>query len=525
MIYLVGAGPGDLGLLTLRGYEVLRRADVVIYDRLVGEGILALIPANAERIDAGKSSGSHTLSQREIEAVMIERARENKNVVRLKGGDPFLFGRGGEEAEAIINAGLKFEVVPGVSSALAVPSYSGIPVTHRDYCSGINVFTAHDKNNLIPDFTNTTSIFLMGISHAKELQYKLMLTLQPETECAIIENGTTSSQRTIRTKLCELHDAVVKNNINPPAVIIVGKTASLNLDWRNNLPLHDKRIIITRPEERASKLAGMLRDLGAEVILLPTIKTSIIHDALDNANISGYDWLGFTSVTGVNAFFELLSENNRDIREIGNAKIAAIGQATKDALKSHGLKVDYMPEIFDGKHLAEGLAKLCLQNAGHSDNDGTPEIYDGQHDAEGLVKICTGNFIHDETQRSFENRDTDENDGKKSSASTVKILMLRAENGTPEINNTFRNYGIIVSEICIYRTDYVKLVHVPKFADKIIFTSSSTVKGFCASVNDMREVECVCIGVQTAKEAESQGFHNIRIAEQATIESVVAACT
>ena len=468
MIYLVGAGPGDLGLLTLRGYEVLKRADVVIYDRLVGEGILALIPANAERIDAGKSSGSHMLSQREIEAVMIEHARENKNVVRLKGGDPFLFGRGGEEAEAIIKAGLKFEIVPGVSSAVAVPAYSGIPVTHRDYCSGINVFTAHDKNNLLPDFANTTSIFLMGISHAKELQDKLMLTLSPETDCAIIENGTTSSQRTIRTKLCELHASIIREKVNPPAVIVVGKTASLNLDWRKNFPLNNQRIIITRPEERASKLAGMLRDLGAEVILLPTIKTSIIHNSLDGVKLSGFDWLGLTSVTGVNAFFELLAENDRDIREIGNAKIAAIGQATKDALKSHGLNVDFTPEVYDGKNLAEGLAKF---------GDG------------------------------------------------IKILMLRAENGTPEINKTFRNYGINVNEICIYRTDYVKLVHVPKFANKIIFTSSSTVRGFCASVDDMREVECVCIGVQTAEEARKFGFHNIRIAEQATIESVVRACT
>ena len=469
MIYLVGAGPGDLGLLTLRGYEVLKRADVVIYDRLVGEGILALIPANAERIDAGKSSGSHTLSQREIEAVMIERARENKNVVRLKGGDPFLFGRGGEEAEAIIKAGLKFEVVPGVSSAVAVPEYSGIPVTHRDYCSGINIFTAHDKNNLLPDFANTTQIFLMGISHAKELQDKLMLTLSPETDCAIIENGTTSLQRTIRTKLCELHASIIREKINPPAVIVVGKTASLNLDWRKNFPLSNQRIIITRPEERASKLAGMLRDLGAEVILLPTIKTSTIHNSLDGVKLSGFDWLGFTSVTGVNAFFELLAENDRDIREIGNAKIAAIGQATKDALKSHGLKVDFMPEIYDGKNLAEGLVKISKTN--------------------------------------------------------VKILMLRAENGTPEINETFRNYGINVNEICIYRTDYVKLAHVPKFANKIIFTSSSTVRGFCASVDNMREVECVCIGVQTAEEARKFGFHNIRIAEQATIESIVRACT
>ena len=425
-----------------------------------------------------------------------------------------MFGRGGEEAEAIIKADLKFEVVPGVSSAVAVPEYSGIPVTHRDYCSGLNIFTAHDKNNLLPDFANTTKIFLMGISHAKELQDKLMLTLSPETECAVIENGTTSSQRTIRTKLCELHASIIREKVNPPAVIVVGKTASLNLDWRKNFPLNNQRIIITRPEGRAQKLAGMLRDLGAEVILLPTIKTSTIHNSLDGVNLSGYDWLGFTSVTGVNAFFELLSENGRDIREIGNAKIAAIGQATKDALKSHGLKVDFMPQIYDGKNLAEGLVKLCTENSTLSVSNEIAETFDAKNQPESL---CGENS----RPKSFDGINHAEEFTKIDS----KILMLRAENGTPEINKTFRNYGINVNEICIYRTDYVKLVHVPKFANKIIFTSSSTVRGFCASVDNMREVECVCIGVQTAEEARKFGFHNIRIAERATIESIVRACT
>ena len=247
MIWLVGAGPGDMGLLTLRGREVIERADVVIYDRLVSDGILALIPGNAEMIDAGKSSGSHTLKQHEIEALIIDRARSGKNVVRLKGGDPFLFGRGGEEAEAIISAGLAFEVVPGVSSALAVPAYAGIPATHRDYCSGVNIFTAHDRNNLLPDFSRTTSIFLMGISHAKELQDRLTLTLNPDTPCAIIQDGTTSGQKVFRCMLGSLHDTVIENSINPPAVIVVGKVAGLNLDWRSNLPLNGRKIIITRP--------------------------------------------------------------------------------------------------------------------------------------------------------------------------------------------------------------------------------------------------------------------------------------
>ena len=465
-IWLVGAGPGDYGLLTLRGYEVLKRADTVIYDRLTGEGILSLIPENAERIDAGKSSGSHTMTQREIEDAIISCAREGKNVVRLKGGDPYIFGRGGEEAEAIMRAGLEFEVVPGVSSALSVPAYAGIPATHRDYCSGVSIFTAHDKNNLLPDFTRTTSIFLMGVSHAKELQEKLLDTMPADTPCAIIQDGTTSSQRTIRTILSGLHDAVQDNHITPPAIIVVGMTAGLNLDYRNKLPLNGKRIIITRPEERGKELSRILRDKGAEVILLPTISTHIIPNALDGVNISGWDWIGFTSVTGVEALFELLSKSGRDIREIGGAKIAAIGSATMEALRSHGLKVDYVPKVYDGRHLAEGLCELG-----------------------------------------------------------GKILMLRAENGTPDIEEVFIKYGIANRQVCIYGTRYVKLTRVPQYADIIIFTSSSTVRGFAASTGTLREAEAVCIGRQTADEAVRAGFTRIKIAEQADITSLVKACT
>ncbi len=466
MIYIVGAGPGDSGLLTLRGYEVLRRADVVIYDHLVGEGILAMIPESAERIDAGKFAGNHTMSQSEIESAMITLAMSGKNVVRLKGGDPYIFGRGGEEAEAIIRAGLDFEVVPGVTSAISVPAYAGIPATHRDYCSGVSIFTAHDRDDMIPDFAGATSIFLMGVGNSESLQERLLYEMSPDTPCAIIQNGTTSLQRTFRTTISGLSQTIASNSIAPPSVIVAGKTAALNLSWRGKLPLVNKRIIITRPQGRAEKLSAMLRDMGAEVILMPTIKTSTIHGSLDGVDLSGYDWAGFTSVTGVETLFEILAETGRDIRELGRAKIAAIGPATKDALKSHGLKVDYMPEIFDGQHMAEGLANFG-----------------------------------------------------------GKILMFRAENGTPEIQSAFIKYGIFADNICIYRTDYVKLSHVPSFADMIIFTSSSTVKGFAENVTDMRESLAVCIGKQTADEAMRAGFTKIRIAEQAAIEEIVKACT
>ena len=453
MIWLVGAGPGDYGMFTLRGFEVLKRSDVVIYDRLVGESILALIPENAERIDAGKISGSHKIPQNEIEELIIKYSKEGKNVVRLKGGDPFLFGRGGEEAQAIIDAGLEFEIVPGVSSAVAVPEFAGIPVTHRDFCSGINIFTGHDKNNLIPDFEKTTSIFLMGVGNSKEIQGRLTSKYSSETPCAIIENGSTSRQRKITTKLNSLHKSILENEIKSPAIIIAGDVAELNLDWRKNLRLKDKRILITRPEGRGEKLAQRLRDEGAEVILMPTIKTETIKNSLDGKNLSGYDWIGFTSVTGVESLFEILSETDRDIREIGNSKIAAIGEATKNALQSHGLKVDFMPEVYDVEHLAEGLAKFG-----------------------------------------------------------GKILMLRALNGA-KINFDF-------NEICIYEIKKLKLKHIPEYLDLIVFTSASTVKGFCENVKDMREVKIVCIGIQTAEEAKRAGFVDIIIADHATEDSI-----
>ncbi len=468
MIYLIGAGPGDSGLLTLRGHEILMKADVVIYDNLVGGGVLAMIPESAEKIDAGKIAGSHKISQREIENLIIEKAKIYKNIVRLKGGDPFLFGRGGEEAEAIIKAGLGFEVVPGVSSALAVPAYAGIPATHRDYSSGVEIFTAHDKNNLIPDFENSTQIFLMGVGNAAELEKKLLEKFSPETPCALISNGTTARQKLIKTSLKNLAKSAKK--INPPAVIVVGNAAKLNLDWRKNLPLNNKRILITRPAGRGEKLASMLRDAGAEVILMPTIKTSVIKNSLDKKKISGYEFIAFTSVTGVEAFFELLRNSNRDIREIGNAKIAAIGGATADALKNHGLKVDFVPEIFDLENLTIGLEKILTPS---------PQA--------ALSPLAMG---------------------------AKKILIFRALNGSAIKNK--ENF----EEIFIYKTDFVKLTHVPKDLDMIIFTSASTVKGFAESVKNFREVQAVCIGRQTADEAEKNGFINIKISKRAAVEEI-----
>ena len=471
-VWLVGAGAGDLGLLTLRAYDVLKNSDVVIYDRLVGDSILSIIPENSEKINVGKSPNKNSISQSEIQELIIFHAKQNKNVVRLKGGDPFLFGRGGEEAQALIKAGINFEIVPGVSSAFAVPAYAGIPVTHRNFCSGVNIITAHRQNN--PEKFQETMIFLMGVSEAENLSRKLIASgLNKNTPCAVIENGTTSRQKIVKSTIDNLYSSIQNANINPPAIIIVGEVANLNLDWRKNFPLRDFKIALTRPVERSENLARMLRNAGAEVVLIPSIKTEIINNSLDNKNISDYDWISFTSVTGVNAFFELLRENNRDIREIGNAKIAAIGEATSQAIKNHGLKVDFMPEIYDCENLAKGLANL-----------------------------------------------------------NGKILFLRAENGSQDIQKIMRLNKKIYDEICIYKTIYVKSSYIPENLDIIIFTSASTVRGFVYQIENQTEKfknsKVICIGKQTADEAKKFSFSNITTAQQATensiFESVLSVC-
>lgn len=468
-VWLVGAGAGDLGLLTLRAYEVIKNSEVVIYDRLVGDSIKSIIPERAEKINVGKTPNKQSITQTEIQDLIIFHAKQNKKVVRLKGGDPFLFGRGGEEAEALIKAGIKFEIVPGVSSALAVPEYAGIPVTHRDYCSGVNIITAHRRNN--PEKYQETKIFLMGISEAENLSRKLISSgLDKNTPCAVIENGTTSRQKIVKTTIEKLYSSIKGANIKSPAIIIVGEVAKLNFEWRKNFPLRNYKIALTRPIERSENLARMLRNAGAEVILMPSIRTEIIKNSLDDKNISGYDWIAFTSVTGVEAFFELLRENNRDIREIGGAKIAAIGEATSQAIKKHGLRVDYVPEIYDCENLAKGLLKLG-----------------------------------------------------------GKILFLRAENGSREIDSIMGLNNVSYGCILLYRLKYLETSFSPEDLDIIIFTSASTVRGFVNRTEKFRNSKVICIGKQTAEEAKRYNFINVTTAKQATeksiIESVLRVCS
>ncbi|MCR4817708.1 MAG: uroporphyrinogen-III C-methyltransferase [Fretibacterium sp.] len=473
-VWLVGAGPGDAGLMTLRAREILEDADCVVYDRLVGEGVLTFIPEGAERVDVGKSGGHHPIPQREIEAILLDRARLGKRVVRLKGGDPFLFGRGGEEAEALRAAGIPFGIVPGVTSALAVPAWAGIPVTHRGLSSALRIITAHSEKGGLPglDFEGLartkgeTLVFLMGVKNAGALCQRLMdAGMDSGTPAAAIERGTTARQRCVTGELGSLKALMEERKITPPAILVIGPVASLaeKLDWRASLPLSGLRVAVTRPRERAGRLSRMLRDAGAEVLEFPCIATEVLSGALPP--LAGFDWVGFTSVTGVQALFTRLAREERDIRELGSAGIAAIGPATAEALRLCGLRVDFMPEVYDGAHLAAGLA---------------------------------------------------ERGGR--------MLLLRAEKGSPELTDLLRERGADFSEVPLYRTHYVK-ASLPEDLDMAVFTSASTVRGFaaCAPEGGFAAVKAVCIGVQTARAAEEAGFEQIFTAASATLPALVEA--
>ena len=476
-VWLVGAGPGDPGLFTLRGREVLEDADCIVYDRLVGEGVLALIPEKAERVDVGKSGGHHPIPQREIEAILQDRARAGKRVVRLKGGDPFLFGRGGEEAEALRDAGIPFEVVPGVTSALAVPAYAGIPVTHRGLSSALHVVTAHAERGGLPDLDfeglarakGETLVFLMGVKNTGALCARLIEAgMDAATPAAAIERGTTARQRCVTGEVGTLKERMEEEKIVPPAILVMGPVAKLaeRLDWRAALPLNGLRVAVTRPKDRAGRLARMLRDKGAEVLEFPCIATEVLPGPLKSP-LGGFDWAGFTSVTGVEALFTLLAREGRDIRELGAAKIAAIGPATAEALRLHGLRVNFVPEVYDGAHLAAGLA---------------------------------------------------ERGGR--------MLLLRAEMGSPELTEVLRDRGTDFLEVPLYRTRYVKAV-LPDDLDMAVFTSASTVRGFAACAPEGREgfvdVKAVCIGEQTACAAREAGFTQVFTAKFATLPALVEA--
>ncbi len=445
--FLAGAGPGDMGLVTLRVKELVERAEVLVYDYLCNPEILAWAPADAEIIYAGKKAGAHTLKQEEIDALLVEKTRAGKRVVRLKGGDPFVFGRGGEEAEALAAAGLRFEIVPGVSSAIAAPAYAGIPVTHRDHTAQLTIFTGHEdptKTESSLDFaqlaaTPGTKIMLMGVERIGAITGKFLENgASPETPVALVRWGTTGRQQTLRGKLGDIAARVAETGFQAPAVAVFGGVVTLRetLNWFETRPLFGKRIVVTRSRKQAGALSAGLRAMGADVSEIPTIRIEPPTDLRSFAELvrdcHSYEWIVFTSPNGVTAFFDLYFKMYDDVRSIGGAKIAAIGPATAAKVREYRLGVDLQPKEF----VAESVVD-AFEDYGSMDN--------------------------------------------------VTVLLAQAEQARDVIPAALTRLGAIVDVAVAYRTlpeTEDRSGAVARFeeegADLITFTSSSTVENFMA---------------------------------------------
>lgn len=487
-VWLVGAGPGDAGLFTLKGLDVLKKAEVVVYDSLVGQGVLTLIPDSARLIYVGKRADKHTVPQEQINRILLEEAEKGYRVVRLKGGDPFLFGRGGEELELLSENKIPYEVVPGITSPVAVPAYNGIPVTHRDYCSSLHIITGHRRAGQEYDIdfralvdTKGTLVFLMGAAALKDICKGLLEAgMDPEMPAAVLQKGTTAGQKKIVSSIRALPEEAARRGVETPAIIVVGKVCALadTFSWYERLPLEGWKVLVTRPKQRSSHTAELLREKGAEVLELPSIKTvaledqSLLSGALDQ--ISGYQWLVFTSPTGVEVFFDYLIIQKKDIRCLSGIKLAAIGQGTAKALEQRGLQVDLVPEVYDGEALGKALA----------------EILEGGE----------------------------------------KILIPRASIGNESLPALLREAGAEVDDIPIYETVYERspLIDLKKELEQgnincVVFTSASTVKGFVESTAgaDYSGVVAACIGKQTKAAADQFGMKTY-MSEKATINHLIA---
>ena len=495
-VYLVGAGPGDPGLLTLRAAELLGRADVVVYDALVNKDLLRLAPKSAEIIYGGKRSKDHAIPQDELNALLVTKAREGKTVVRLKGGDPYIFGRGGEEAAELAAAKIPFEVVPGISSIVAAPNYAGIPITHRDHCSSFTVITGHEdptKDETVIDWSQVakipgTKIILMGVSRIREIAGQLVANgLPPATPVAMVRWGTTGRQKSIEGTLATIADVVEKSGFTAPAVTIVGDVVKLRkkLNWFEQRPLFGKRIVVTRTREQASQLSHRLLELGADVLEIPTIKITPTDRHADLADaiveLNSYDWIIFTSPNGVTMFFDAFFKGFEDLRDIGGVRIAAVGPATAAKLKELHLKVDLMPEEYVTAKIAKAFIK-------------------------------------------FENIEN------------LKMLLLRAEVANPDLPKELEALGAIVDDVACYKTvpetadvNDAAASLLENGADWITFTSSSTVENFHARfdlpalLKKFPATKLASIGPETTKSLAALGLKPAIEAKLHTIDGLVKA--
>jgi len=491
-VYIIGAGPGDYKLLTLKAIECISKADVVVYDRLVGSKVLKYAREDAELVYVGKMPDCHAVPQEKINGILASKALEGKTVARVKGGDPFVFGRGGEECETLVENGIEFEIIPGITSAIAVPAYAGIPVTHRDWCSSFHVITGHerpDKDGSSLDYEvlaklKGTLIFLMGIKNLNDICSNLIKHGKSgSTPAAVIERGTTCGQKVVTGTLEDISKKVKELGIKSPAVTVVGSVAGLRekLDWFPKGVLAGKKVVVTRSREQASTLVEKIEELGGEALEFPTIRIvePESYEKFDSvlSSIREFYWIVFTSVNGVKSFFKRMKLKRIDIRELGGLRLCAVGEATADGLSELGLNVDFMPEKYTTEEVLKGLLKL---------------VKPGE-----------------------------------------KVLLARADIANPVLSEGLKEKGIDMEELVVYRTaadgsdrDEVLSLLEGNKVDFITFTSSSTVKNFVSIVGEenldrLSGSKVVCIGPVTADTARDLGIDVAAVAEVYTIDGLV----
>lgn len=489
--FLVGAGPGDPLLLTLKGRDCIARADVVVYDYLCNPALLDWAPEGAEKIYAGKRAGAHTLDQSEISSLLVAKTRAGKTVVRLKGGDPFLFGRGGEEAESLAKAKCRFEIVPGVSSVIAGPAYAGIPVTHRSHGSVLTIFSGHEdpsKPGSSLDYRSIaaapgTKIMLMGIERLDAIASGLAAAgMRAETPVALVRWATTGRQQTLVGTLADIAGKAAAASFQAPAVAVFGEVVNLrkDLNWFESLPLFGKRISVTRARSQSGDLVGRLQALGADAFEMPMIRIEPAPDKREFyelvAYCHSYDWLIFTSANGVDAFFKAFYEMYHDARDIGGVRIAAIGSATAARVRDFRLQVDVQPEKFVAEEIIKALQK-------------------------------------------------------ETSVENLKILLARAEGAREVLATELTKLGAIVDEAVAYRTvpetdDATGGIrrYREEGADMVTFTSASTAESFHAlGLPSHPGTRHASIGPITSKEMSRLGMPVDLEAKTHDIPGLVAA--
>lgn len=499
-VYLVGAGPGDARLITVKGLDCLAKGDVIVYDRLANPSLLGKAKRGAEKIYVGKRTDRHTMKQEDINQLLVDLALTGKTVVRLKGGDPTIFGRVGEEAELLRKHGIPYEIVPGITAAISVPAYAGIPVTHRDMASSLSIITGHESPDKLDlsihweKVTNATGtlVFMMGVAKIGYISRQLIKHGRPpETPVALVRWGTRAEQETLTGTLADIEQKVMAADFKPPAVIVVGEVVKQReqLMWAESLPLFGTRILVTRSRCQASELVRQIEDLGGEPYEFPVIDFEMPSgEALAAAEkalerLPEYDWAFFTSVNGVEFFFNHLERMGKDIRALHNARIAAVGPATKEALRRYGIAAEELP----GRYQAEGL----LEAFGSA-------LRPGQ-----------------------------------------KVLLPRGDLARSWLPAALRDQGLDVTEAVMYATvpvgdedeELVKLLNEGKI-HAVTFTSSSTVTnllgalrrmGFEDPASALHGTAVACIGPVTAKTAEEAGLRVEMLAEEATIAGLTAA--